>query len=391
MIDTMPSPVQFRYFLYDLSNPVTHRNKAWSLPLPCHAQDQTRRSRSNVDGITHGDYFKAVKAFFEIDRFEAVLYGVFRLKHQEISLKELGEIRVILSKHGEFYHPSRIEVSCLGEIIPMVLNVALSSAGKAVIEQEFGLLDDFNGSFFHHYLPEVYGFGEAPLGKNGSASLFLGEWFEGYHEFHLSEGEDGIRSIRLWDTENGYVNLSHEEAQTVYRKIAHILTACYDVSSFRQIFPWHHAAGDFVVKKEAAGINVKLITVRQYAAMIEGPDDDLDFRSVALLVFLLNLSIRMRLDRMDGTGEMVWLDDYVVPCTVEGFFDGLTEQMKNGLLADDFLAAFKTHVHTTGPDQLIETAMAIVDSYHPEAPEVALIRAGIQTHLTRLIDVLGEA
>jgi hypothetical protein len=76
---------------------------------------------------------------------------------------------------------------------------------------------------------------------------------------------------------------------------------------------------------------------------------------------------------------------------VEGFFDGLTEQMKNGLLADDFLAAFKTHVHTTGPDQLIETAMAIVDSYHPEAPEVALIRAGIQTHLTRLIDVLGEA
>ena len=192
----MSDSISFRYFLYDLSHPVTFRHKEWRNPISCFDPYRSTTSAS-MDGITHGDYFKAVKSFFEKDRFEAVLYGLFRIKQREVSKKDIEEIRVILFKHGEFYHPSRIDVSCMGWVCPMVLNVALSSAGKAVAEQEFGLLDGFSGAFFHAYLPEVFGFGEAPLGKDGIAALFLGEWFAGYHEFHPSEEADGTRKAAM--------------------------------------------------------------------------------------------------------------------------------------------------------------------------------------------------
>jgi hypothetical protein len=36
-----------------------------------------------------------------------------------------------------------------------------------------------------------------------------------------------------------------------------ILTACYDPISSRQIFPWHHAAGDFVVRVERERVGVR--------------------------------------------------------------------------------------------------------------------------------------
>ena len=43
----------------------------------------------------------------------------------------------------------------------------------------------------------------------------------------------------------------------------------------------------------------------------------------ALLIFFLNLSIRMRLDRYDGVGDIVWADGLVVQSTLDGFFEGL--------------------------------------------------------------------
>ena len=60
----------------------------------------------------------------------------------------------------------------------------------------------------------------------------------------------------------------------VYRQAAFILTLYYDVETFEQIFPWHHAAGDFVVKADEGAVDVRLVTARQYAPMIE-PNDDM--------------------------------------------------------------------------------------------------------------------
>ena len=81
-------------------------------------------------------------------------------------------------------------------------------------------------------------------------SFLLEDWFEGYHEFHISKDNEGKQQLKLWDFDHGYKNLSQEQSFEIYKKASKILTLYYDLEDFSQIFPWHHAAGDFVVKIE---------------------------------------------------------------------------------------------------------------------------------------------
>lgn len=76
------------------------------------------------------------------------------------------------------------------------------------------------------------------------------------------------------------------------------MTCYYNAETFEQIFPWHHAAGDFVIKLQKNNMKMKLITVRQYAPMLENKnetaknntDSDIYLMLEAMLVFFLNLS-----------------------------------------------------------------------------------------------------
>ena len=78
-------------------------------------------------------------------------------------------------------------------------------------------------------------------------------------------------------------------------------------------------------------MEMKLITVRQYAAMFENKitknntDSDIYLMLEAMLVFFLNLSIRNRIDRLDGVGEIVWSDNISVEGTLRGFLKGLSQ------------------------------------------------------------------
>jgi hypothetical protein len=51
-----------------------------------------------------------------------------------------------------------------------------------------------------------------------------------------------------------------------------------------------------------------------------------------LLIFFLNLSIRMRLDRYDGVGDIVWADGPVVQSTLDGVMDGLALIIASGII-----------------------------------------------------------
>ena len=81
--------------------------------------------------------------------------------------------------------------------------------------------------------------------------MFLGDWFDGFHEFHLTQQADSDElAMVVWDGATARCLLSEKQAMDLYRKTAMILTACYDPITLCQIFPWHHAAGDFVVRVE---------------------------------------------------------------------------------------------------------------------------------------------
>ncbi|MGC1403805.1 MAG: hypothetical protein WA974_12855, partial [Thermodesulfobacteriota bacterium] len=159
----------------------------------------------------------------------------------------------------------------------------------------------------------------------------------------------------------------------------------YHPDTYEQIFPWHHGAGDFVVKLTDDGLEVRLVTVRQYGAMADPSEMD---RNEALLFFFLNLSIRMRLDRLDGVGELIWAEDECLDMTWEGFKEALQVKEREGVLAPGFgKNFFETSILISG-EALIERFLALLESYDPQTPDLPVIQQGLVLHLARVHDLM---
>ena len=77
-------------------------------------------------------------------------------------------------------------------------------------------------------------------------------------------------------------------------------------------------------------LDLRLITVRGYSSLVETNGTDLITILNVLLRFFLHLSLRTRIDRLDGAGDLVWADDTAVQGTVSGFFDGLAHKISKG-------------------------------------------------------------
>jgi hypothetical protein len=154
--------------------------------------------------------------------------------------------------------------------------------------------------------------------------MFAAEWFRDYHEFHLHRNPtDHSQQLRLWDLDRGSSVLSREQSVELYRQAARILTLHYNWNSFEQIYPWHHAAGDFVAKKASGQMDLRLITVRDYRPVVSLRTEKREGKLLALIFFFLHLTIQMRLDRFDGVGEVGWADQFCIRAICTGFFDGL--------------------------------------------------------------------
>lgn len=387
---------QFKYFLSNAPNSVQKESEIWSAPLPT-----TRKQPQKVTGIpvTYGDYFSAIHSFLEKNKFEILISAFSKSMNRQIIPEEIEEIRVCLVKHGEFYHPSTVEAILDKHSYKFVLNVAISAAGRDCIEREYNCLKRLGNDFSFSSIPEAYGYGEACVkGSGHTMSMFLGEWFEGFNEFHISNDKtDNKRKILIWDSEKGNYFLSPDNTLELYRQAAMILTGYYNIETFEQIFFWHHAAGDFVIRLQNNKAELKLITVRQYATMFakkEDDDDDETDRDVemileALLVFLLNLSIRMRLDRLNGVGDIVWSDDIAVKGTLKGFFQGLRRKDSTGLFSDSFDAYFHDYLVSSCTEKdLYDLSLAIVNSYNPLAPEIPVISDNIRKHAEVLFNAI---
>ena len=164
--------------------------------------------------------------------------------------------------------------------------------------------------------------------------MSLTEWFGDFHEWHLSMNEKEQRQqILIWDQVSGYGYASTQESIEIYRQASMILTLYYNPLTFSQIYPWHHGAGDFVVKREQNNVEVRLTTARKYEPVMVFSEEAQINPMVALIYFFLNLTLQMRLDKQDGTGDILWAEDWMLPPVIEGFLDGLRikEQQENVL------------------------------------------------------------
>jgi hypothetical protein len=379
----MPKAPQFDYFLSNSNFPVKPSLPIWRSTLPMSRQQSggTYREQTTGSAITYAEYFSAAHAFIVENRSGCIVRAVSMMLGRHVDTDELKAFSIFLEKHGALYHPSRVLILVGPQRLSFVLNVAVSEAGKAYLNQEYDNLLRLETMVEHAFVPRVFGRGEVAVSASRKVSLFLGEWFEGYHELHVSEKDvPGASRIRVWDPENGSLFLSKKQAQGFYEQVSAILTAYYNLETFEQIFSWHHAAGDFVIKITSQGIQVKLVTVRQYSPLFKSAETEIGLVLHALLLFLLNVSIRMRLDRIDGVGEMVWADTPAVVGTLVGFFKGLRVKARTGTIPDSFVDSFKTYLKQISRNDLLELLKAMLNRWDKSSPDTLLAKQFLKTH-----------
>jgi hypothetical protein len=133
-------------------------------------------------------------------------------------------------------------------------------------------------------------------------------------------------------------------------------------------------------------MDVKLVTARQYAAMLE-PAEGVSVHE-ALLFFLLNLTLRMRLDRLDGVGAVAWADDESMDATLEGFVEGLWTKERQGVIEIGFVDGFVQHVRSLAKEDLSFRFHALIDACDQTAPDIPVIRDHLERHILKFYSAL---
>jgi hypothetical protein len=407
-----------RYLISSPYGDITADESKWDLPL-----------EGDEFKTTYRLYFHSIKDFLSRDEFKPFLSTISKELGREVQFKDIFEIIIRTEKHGVLYHPASVELILKDSRLKFGLNVAVSDIGRHWLKEEFGVLHKLHAKFALPYLPKVYGYGEL-----NAMSFLLEEWFEGYHEFHISRDEDGTQRLKLWDFDKGYKYLTSEQSFEIYKKASQILTLYYDLEDFSQIFPWHHAAGDFVVRIEDEknppespppppwkmenppfppllkggegglfikgglerdfkermggfsdkGIDVRLTTARKYEPFIGFVDSNALNPILALCYFFLNLTMKMRLDKLDGLGEVVWADDTCIESTLMGFFEAM--QTKGNLKpylnltkTEDFLSLLKSFTQ----EELKTIIISLIDQYR-DTSDYPVIMSNIDKHIDNL-------
>lgn len=327
-------------------------------------------------------YFQGIEQVLRKKEGASLLAALHTRLGRPSTLSDIREIRIFSEKHGSDYHPAKIEVQLRELVVPFVMNVALTDRGRQVLANEFKVLGTLGRSHRPSYLPPVHFLDRTPpgFGPQGTSvlSMYLADWLEGFFEFHLSiDPADGRQKLVLWDTAGHNHYLPSGAADQIYREVSRILTSYYDPITFSQVYPWHLAAGDFIAKFETVRVDVRLVAARQYGPLIGPPDLPPE---EALFFFLLNLSVRIRLDRLDGTGDLAWADEGCLLPAFDGFFSTLAEKEQTGQIVQGFWTGFRNYLKSLSLEELDVYLDALIDSTEPGTPEQAVIKRNLEQH-----------
>jgi hypothetical protein len=295
--------------------------------------------------LTLKDFFDCIKRFLLPGKGSCLPEILTQVWHRPVKIEEIEGIIIRYEKYGTLYQICSIEVSAHGACYKMCASVAFSEQAKHTLAHEFELMALLEEKEGQGFLPKAHKkdwIGMEKEGRKESLLVVLLEWFEGYEEWHFKRYEDSTLAF-LWDMREGHRFLSQAQTFEIVLQSSRILTLYYDVPSSMRITPWHHGAGDFIVRVSETDVDLKLITARSYepkrSSKEEGPLD-------ALCNFCIETITKMRLDKWEGMGESTWADRFVLEAALQGFFQGLiikeTRGKMNGLSAADVLQRLKS-------------------------------------------------
>jgi hypothetical protein len=337
--------------------------------------------------LTLGDYFKAIEEF--VTKHCAKSPASTR----QHGLDRAEKLLIRSEKHGALYHLASVAFFFDGRSLKYAVSTAVSEKGKAWLNHEYDLLKHLAETFGLPFLPKVHFKGNIERqvgGRTESLSMCLSEWFEDYHEWHLTTDEkDKGQKLCIWVQNEGYRFATLKESFEIYKQASKILTLYYDLKNFRQIYPWHHAAGDFVVKAKEGRVDVKLTTARGYDPVMTFVKEEDINPLVALIYFLLNLTIKMRLDKVDGIGEVVWARDFSVEATTEGFFEALRVKETEGKYHLGKLEDLVSLLEAFNQEELYKLVRPLLKAYQEEDPgDFSVIRRNLESHAAQLWRVI---
>ena len=373
-----------QFFLANTDNPMDSHHRLWHQRLPDRNASIIAASAAGhkTRPMTYGDYFEAVADFCTSNAWYPILDALRKRLHRPVAEEEILQLSVFLEKHGAVYHPARVLVTTPDQGIFFVVNVAASEGGCQTLPMETDALAQLGDQRPFGWFPTVYSSVVEPT------PMFLADWFDGYHEFHLTRPEkQGGLSIIVWDGADTTHLLSDKQSADLYRQATMILAACYEPITTNQIFPWHHAAGDFVVQVKGNTVDVKLITVRNYAPMFTSTEAMPDERALLdnLISFCIHLSIGMRLDRLDGVSEIVWAPETCLAPVIDGFFKGLDLTRRLSGFPDTFPSFFQDYFNHQSIEQLTQMAKQLVQSvFERQAEERPVVDRHLGQHLRQI-------
>jgi hypothetical protein len=268
-------------------------------------------------GTTYGDYFAAIARMLARDEQAVPLILARSLDRPTPP----DEIVIRAEKHGALYHPASLELvwgqgaenKAEDDVRPRFAALtAISPRGRDALRREALVLESLRQTSGGALLPQPLAF------RDEEAVTFLVvPWFSGFHEFHVAR--DG--GFSLWDHDQGIRRLGAEQAREVFFQAGRILTLCLDPVTGACGHPWSHAAGDFIVRWDDNGVQVRLTTIRGHGPLIE-----MENPLSAMLAFVLDLALRMRLDRVEGVGGWAWLDQELMQASLSGFYAAVGER-----------------------------------------------------------------
>lgn len=302
----------------------------------------------NPDGVTYRAYFAALAGFLTGEAAPAL--AALAAEALGPDLPAPAEMAIRAEKHGALYHPASVELAYPdGRSFRGGVLAASTPLARAVLANEARCMNRLREKLREPLLPRVL------AGRDhGPLALALVEWFADFCEFHA----DAAGMVQIWDYGRGLVPLSPDQARELYGRAAHILGRCYDPADGSRVFPWHHAAGDFVARLGPDGTpDVRLTTVRDFGpARDPAPDgEDEPVNSLAALAgFVLETTLRLRLDRVDGVGAPAWLAQECLAAGLKGVLSGVAAQSP---AARDLAADARAALAGFAPEDLL-TALA---------------------------------